>query len=132
MTFLNPILAMTGLACIAIPIIIHILMRRRRRPIQWAAMKFLMEAYRRQRRRMNLEQLLLLASRCLLVALLALALGKPVLGAMGLLSQGPRTLYILIDKSLAYSATRAGEAERSELASAEGAELDMVGKTDER
>src|SRR5262245_33329254 len=101
MTFLNPILAWTGLACVAIPILIHILMRRRRRPVAWAAMKFLLEAYRKQRRRTNLEQILLLASRCLLVALLALALGKPVLGAAGLLGgPGSRTLYLLIDNSL--------------------------------
>ena len=109
MTFLNPTIALVGLACIAIPIIIHILMRRRRRPVQWAAMKFLMEAYRRQRRRMNLEQILLLASRCLLVALLALAIGKPVLGALGALAHGPRTLYLMIDNGLASSATPAGE-----------------------
>ncbi|HYE63459.1 MAG TPA: BatA domain-containing protein [Phycisphaerales bacterium] len=109
MTFLNPTIALVGLACIAIPIIIHILMRRRRRPVPWAAMKFLIEAYRRQRRRMNLEQLLLLASRCLLVALLALALGKPVLGALGALTQGPRTLYLMIDNGLASGAASAGE-----------------------
>jgi len=109
MTFLNPILAAVGLGCIAIPIIIHILMRRRRRPVAWGAMKFLLEAYRRQRRRVNLEQILLLATRCLLVALLALALGKPVLGAAGLLgSAGPRTLYLLIDNSLTSSVVTGG------------------------
>jgi hypothetical protein len=102
MTFVNPTLAIVGLACVAIPIIIHILMRRRRRPVPWGAMKFLIEAYRRQRRRLNLEQILLLASRCLLVALLALALGKPVLAGLGALAgPGSRTLYILIDNSLA-------------------------------
>ena len=101
MTFLNPILVSVGIASIAIPIVIHILMRRRRRPVAWGAMKFLMEAYRQQRRRTRLEQLLLLASRCLLIALVALALGKPVLGALaGSGSGGPRTLYLVIDDSL--------------------------------
>lgn len=100
MTFLNPILVSTGMACIAIPILIHILMRRRRKPIAWGAMKFLLEAYRRQRRRINLEQILLLASRCLLVALLALALGKPILGATGANAGRPRTVYLLVDNSL--------------------------------
>ncbi len=101
MTFLNPILVSVGIASIAIPIVIHILMRRRRRPVAWGAMKFLMEAYRQQRRRTRLEQLLLLASRCLLIALFALALGKPVLGALaGSGSGGPRTLYLVIDDSL--------------------------------
>jgi Aerotolerance regulator N-terminal/von Willebrand factor type A domain len=131
MTFLNPILASVGLGCIAIPIIIHILMRRRRRPIPWAAMKFLIEAYRRQRRRMNLEQVLLLASRCLLVALLALALGKPVLGAIGLLSQGPRNLYVVIDNSLASSATRAGAADKPALDRSKAVALEMMGKLDQ-
>ncbi len=102
MMFLNPMLAAVGLACVAVPVLIHILMRRRRRPVAWGAMRFLLEAYRRQRRRMNLEQLLLLFSRCLLVALLALALGKPILGAAGALSAaGPRTVYILFDNSVA-------------------------------
>lgn len=105
MTFLNPTLALIGLACVAVPIIIHILMRRRRKPVAWGAMRFLLEAYKKQRRRLNLEQILLLAARCLLVALLALALGKPILGAAGLLgNKGPRTLFILIDNSLASSA----------------------------
>lgn len=102
MTFLSPMLALVGVACVAAPIIIHILMRRRRRPVAWGAMRFLMEAARRQRRRTNLEQMLLLASRCLLVAVLALALGKPVLGALGLGGGGgPRTLVLVIDDSLA-------------------------------
>lgn len=108
MTFINPTLALVGLACIALPILIHILMRRRRRPVDFGAMRFLIEAYRRQRRRTNLEQILLLASRCLLVALLALALGRPLFGAnAGGLGTPARTVYIVIDNSLS-SAT--GEA----------------------
>jgi len=130
MTFLNPTIAAIGLACIAIPIIIHILMRRRRRPVPWAAMKFLLEAYRRQRRRMNLEQLLLLASRCLLVALLALALGKPVMGALGALSQGPRTLYLLIDNGLASGATAAGETKPA-LERSKAEALDLITQLDQ-
>ncbi len=112
MTFLNPTIAAVGLACVALPILIHILLRRRRRPIEFGAMRFLLEAYRQQRRRLQFEQWLLLAARCLLVALLALALGKPLLGAAGLLGDSPaRSVYILIDNSLASSVqpTPAGE-----------------------
>jgi len=105
MSFLNPILLYAGLACIAVPIIVHLLTRRRRKPIEWAAMRFLLEAYKKHRKRLTLEQLLLLAARCALVALIALALGKPILGAAGLLgTTGPRTLYLLLDNSLASSA----------------------------
>lgn len=81
MSFLNPILAAVGLACVALPILIHILMRRRRKPVTWGAMRFLEQAYKRQRKRIRFEQWLLLASRCLLVAALALALGGRCWGA---------------------------------------------------
>ncbi|MEL7472266.1 MAG: BatA domain-containing protein [Planctomycetota bacterium] len=106
--FVHPLLFAAGAACIAIPILIHLLMRRRRKPTPWAAMKFLLEAYRKQRRRLKLEQFLLLAARCLVVLLIALALGRPVLGAAGLLGRGSTTLYVLVDNSLASSVEDAG------------------------
>lgn len=107
MSFLNPLIAAVGLGCVALPILIHILLRRRRKPIAFGAMRFLIEAYRQQRRRMRFEQLLLLALRCLLVALVAMALGKPIFDRAGALaSSGPRTVYVLVDDSMA-SAIRA-------------------------
>lgn len=109
MAFLNLNLLLAGLACIAVPILIHFLMRRRRKVVRWGAMRFLLEAYRQQRRRMRLEQWLLLAARCLLVALIALALGRPVTDeAKASGSRGPTTLYILIDNSLASQAVANG------------------------
>lgn len=127
--FLNPNLLTAGLLCISIPILIHILLRRRRRPVAWGAMRFLLEAFRQQRRRLRLEQILLLAARCLLVALVAFAIGKPLFarGAAGA-GRGPRTLAILIDNSLAGSARdgegRSALAVQKERASALLAQLD--------
>ena len=130
MSFLNPTLAWAGLLCVMIPIIIHLLMRRRRRPVPWAAMRFIIEAYRRQRRRMNLEQFLLLAARCLLVALLALAVGKPVLGRAGAIgSRGPRTLHLLVDNSLP-AATTPVERQQSDLALLKEAALAAIDELD--
>ncbi len=100
MIFANPGLLIAGLACVALPILIHFLMRRRRKPIGWAAMRFLLEAYQKQRKRLRLEQLLLLALRCLLVALIALALGRPMLEAAGLVGGQSSTLIVLLDNSL--------------------------------
>jgi hypothetical protein len=54
----------------SIPIIIHLLNRRRFRIVIWAAMKFLLAAQKQNTRRMRLEQLLLLAVRVLLVLLI--------------------------------------------------------------
>ncbi len=104
MTFLNPARAAIGLAAIALPIIIHFFMRRRRKPVMWGAMRFLIEAYKRQRRRLMFEQWLLLLVRCALVALIALAIGRMFLGG-GESEIGARTLYIAIDNSLTASAT---------------------------
>jgi len=106
LTLLHPILFGAGLACIAIPIVIHLLMRRRRKPVKWGAMRFLLEAYRKHKSRLRLEQLLLLATRCLLIGLIAAALARPILGASGLIGAGQATtLYILVDNSLTAQAT---------------------------
>ncbi|MGP1346601.1 MAG: BatA domain-containing protein [Phycisphaerales bacterium] len=103
MSFLHPGLAIAGVLAISIPIIIHLLFRQRRRPVVWAAMRFLIEAYKKQRRRLQLEQLMLLILRCLVVLLLALAIARPLLTRAGLLGglSGGRTVVLLIDNSLA-------------------------------
>lgn len=104
-SFLHPTLLYVGLACVAIPIIIHLLTRQRRQPIPWAAMRFIIEAYKRQRRRLTLEQLFLLAARCLLVALIALAIARPLLSTTANASRSARVVYILLDNSLASTLT---------------------------
>ncbi len=99
-SFLSPAMAAAGVACVAVPIIIHLLTRQRRTPIAWGAMKFLLEAYKKHRRRLTLEQMLLLACRCLVVLLVGMALARPILDdASG--GQGPVHLYLLLDNSLA-------------------------------
>jgi hypothetical protein len=60
----------------SLPVIIHLLNRKRYRVITWAAMRFLLAAQRRNTRRMRLEQLLLLAVRTLLLLLLVLAMAS--------------------------------------------------------
>lgn len=74
---LHPALAIAGIAAISIPIIIHLLNRRRFKTVQWAAMDFLLQALRRNRRRMRFESWLLLLTRCLVIGLLGIALARP-------------------------------------------------------
>ena len=76
MSFLNPIL-LFGLAAVSVPILIHLLNRRKFQKVVWGAMRFLQTSVERNQRRMRMEDLILLALRCLLVALLALALARP-------------------------------------------------------
>ena len=78
MNFLNPILLWAA-AAVAVPIIIHLLHRRKFQRVVWAAMRFLKTSVEQNQRRMRLEDIILLALRCLLLALLALALARPVL-----------------------------------------------------
>src|SRR3954454_8572202 len=67
-----------GLGAVAIPIVIHILNRRRFKTVTWAAMDFLLRAMKKNRRRLRFEQWLLLATRCLVVFLLGMALARPL------------------------------------------------------
>jgi hypothetical protein len=76
-----------GLGLISIPIIIHLLNRRRFRTVTWAAMEFLLRAMRKNRRRLKFEQWLLLATRCMLLFLLGLALARPLGCENGALAQ---------------------------------------------
>lgn len=82
MTFSNPLL-LFGLAAVAIPVVIHLMTRHRAERIPWGAMQFLVGSFGGRNRRMLLEEALLLVARCLLVALLALALALPLVRAGG-------------------------------------------------
>src|SRR3982751_3472592 len=67
-----------GALAMSIPIVIHILNRRRFKTVTWAAMEFLLRAMRKNRRRLRFEQWVLLATRCLVVLLLGMALARPL------------------------------------------------------
>jgi hypothetical protein len=107
---------MAGVAAglISIPIIIHLLNRRRFKTVTWAAMEFLMRAMRKNRRRLEFEQWILLATRCLLVFLLGLALARPLgcekTSLAGRLAGRTGLNVIVLDNSysMAYEADRPG------------------------
>tara|TARA_R110002072_G_scaffold42064_1_gene117330 strand:+ start:38414 stop:40696 length:2283 start_codon:yes stop_codon:yes gene_type:complete len=98
-SLLHPALFAFGVACVSIPIILHLL-KRKRRPIPWGAMRFLEQAYRKRRRILTIEQLILLAIRCLVLLLLALGVGSLMLGS-GSAQSLPTTMVIVIDNSIA-------------------------------
>lgn len=74
--FSSPLL-LSGLALASIPIVIHLLHRRRYVETPWAAMRFLLEATKKQSRRMRIENLILLLVRTLVLILIVLALARP-------------------------------------------------------
>jgi hypothetical protein len=89
------------LPLVAVPIIIHLLQRRRFRKVQFSAMEFLERALRRTRRRVLLEDMLLLLLRTLAVLLLILALARPSSEGLPLaLGRDARAELIVLDSSL--------------------------------
>lgn len=70
-------------AGVAVPILIHLLSRFRSKPLDWAAMELLRRAMVVRARHVRLEDLILLALRCLGIALIGLALARPALTPSG-------------------------------------------------
>ena len=87
----------------ALPILIHLWSRRRYQQVPWAAMEFVLAAMRRNARRIQLEQWLLLAVRTLILLLFALALADPALALIsswvGHSSGGQTHVVLVIDGS---------------------------------
>ena len=98
MQFLNPWL-LIGIAGISIPIAIHLMNRFRHRDVDWAAMELLRKVLVVRSRRIRLEDLLLLLLRCLIIALLALSIARPVLSPEGGTSRADVGVVIAIDAS---------------------------------
>lgn len=76
--FVNPGLLWLG-ALVGVPILIYLINRQRYRRRKWAAMEFLLKALKKSRRRLQVQNLLLLLIRCLVILLLALAVARPIM-----------------------------------------------------
>ena len=103
-------LAWGGAIAVSIPVAIHLLTRYRRQVQPWGAMRFLAESFKRHKRRLRIEQILLLVNRCLIVLLAGLAMSGPVLTGctqwiQAATGAGDRVVHVVIDDSIASSAT---------------------------
>src|SRR5262245_56357808 len=67
---------LVGVGAVSVPIIIHLLNRRRYQVVVWAAMRFLLNAQKKNVRRMRLEQLILLLLRIAVLVLLVIAMAS--------------------------------------------------------
>lgn len=98
--FLNSgFLAVAG-ALVSVPIIIHLINRMRFKRIRWAAMEFLLKAQKRKRKRLIIEQLLLLALRCLLIALVGLLVARFIGPSFAAFGSKPTLHVVLLDDTL--------------------------------
>lgn len=92
---------LAGLAGVLLPVLAHLLSRKRYDSVQWGAMQFL-ELDPSARRNLQLEDLILLLVRMSLIALLALALARPWFGGAWLgrwATAASRDVVIVVDGS---------------------------------
>ncbi len=78
MNFLFP-LYLLGLATLSVPILLHLRNRELKKVIPFSSLRFLKPTRIEQQQRSRIENWLLLALRCLILALLALAFARPFL-----------------------------------------------------
>ncbi|NQV28741.1 MAG: BatA domain-containing protein [Rhodopirellula sp.] len=107
--FASPLL-LGGLVLAGIPILIHLLHKRRYVQVDFAAMRFLIEATRKRARRTRIEQLILLVLRTLVLALLVLALARPHFETGGGLLTGDQPVHRIVVVDTSFSMQLAEEA----------------------
>jgi len=102
----NPGLLWLGLAAAAVPIVIHLLNRRRVRRVPWAAMEWLLAAVKRHQRRLRIENWLVLLLRVAALALLGLGLARWVVSDAQLAAvlRPKRSVILLVDTSYSLGA----------------------------
>src|SRR5205085_12011795 len=96
---LHPEILGLGAALAAVPLVIHLLSRRRVRPVKWAAMQWLVTALKKHQKRLRLENLLILLLRIAAVVLLGLGVSRLVVSDAYNLVRPRRSVVLLLDTS---------------------------------
>lgn len=112
MIFLSQTL-LWGILAASIPVIIHLLNRRRFRTVKWAATSFLLKASRESRGKKKLKHILILTCRALAIATLFVAVARPLVsGLLGAGSGSVSTVILVLDRSASME-LRAGDGQPS-------------------
>ncbi len=106
MPFFAPLM-LFGLLAAAVPILLHLFRKRTARRIVWGAWQFLAESMRRKRRKILLEEILLLVVRTAILALAAIAFARPFLPEMGFFGGGDKDVVLVMDGSGSMNLKRA-------------------------
>ena len=100
MTFITPLL-LGGAAFVAVPIVLHLVMRQKPRQLEFPALRFIKKKEETNRRQLRLRHLLLLLLRCAAIALFALALARPSIqsSTLGADQEAPVAAALVFDTS---------------------------------
>ncbi len=132
LSFLNSII-LFGLAAAAIPLLIHLLARRRLKKVYFSSLTFLKSMQKSQLRWLKIRQLLLLIVRTLIIIFLVLAFARPALRShlRGVGAEAQTSAVVLLDNS--YSMSReTKDGSLFELARGKAEELlELLGSGDE-
>jgi len=104
MGFLN-LAFLVGLVAAAVPIVIHLLNRRKVKRVKFSSLEFLDEVNKQRMRRINLRRILILILRTLAILALVFAFARPTLRS-GLLFAGsaPKNVVVCLDASFSMGA----------------------------
>ncbi len=122
MNFVAPYMLWGTLAA-GVPIALHFFFRSRYRTVPWAAMKFLLLSVEQTSRRLKFQELLLLIVRCLILALLALALARPLFSSVASSGREAVDAVLVIDTSFSMGIR---EGKQTRLDFARGAALAVI------
>jgi hypothetical protein len=92
---------LSGLAALSVPVIIHLLLRRKKKRLPFSTLQFFVKQDQQSSQRRKLRNWLLLALRLLLVALLVTAFARPFLAQRGALpaTRQRRQAIFVLDRS---------------------------------
>jgi uncharacterized membrane protein len=110
LTFLNPVL-LVGVLSAAIPLLLHLSRSRRTKKMRFSTTRFFTEQFLRSYRMSRLKELLLLACRMALCALLAMALAQPLLQTRAdsfLGGHGAHSVVLVLDNSASMGYSEGG------------------------
>src|SRR5690242_16915646 len=98
---------LAGLGALAVPVLVHLLLKRRKKRIQFSTIRFFQFQDEQSSRRRKLRNWLLLALRLMIVALLVLAFSRPYArqNTAGGAAQKQQRLVFVLDSSASMLAT---------------------------
>src|SRR5438477_7594405 len=93
---------LAGLAGLAVPVLIHLLLKRKKQRLRFSTLRFFQQHDEHSSQRRRLRNLLLLAVRLLLLAALVLAFARPYLPNIktALSTDQARLAILVVDRSL--------------------------------